>query len=75
MPGHGLSVRKLQNGDYGVCTGPEKGRFGYFPLFRLSNIAAMREALRQLSLQAEQLENQSQWSDGEKGSTPGRGAA
>lgn len=55
--GHGLSIRKLQDGDIGLC----HGSCLTVPLFRSANIGAMREILRQLSLQAEQLENESQW--------------
>jgi len=56
MAGHGLSIHKFANGDVGLCTGVSK-----FPLFTRPNIADMVEVLRQLSNQAVQMQNQSQW--------------
>ena len=62
MAGHGLSIRKLENGDIGLCTGPPPPKmFNDMPLFRRPNIADMIEVLRQLSLQAVQMQARSQW--------------
>lgn len=59
--GHCLVIRKLQAGDIGLCTGNSN-----LALFRAPNIAAMVEILRQLSNQAVQLQNETQWADRER---------
>jgi hypothetical protein len=59
--GHGLVIRKMQAGDVGLCTGNSN-----MALFRVATPAEMVEVLRQLSNQAVQLQNESQWADRER---------
>lgn len=54
MAGHGVYVHRFENGEVGLCTGTLKP----FPLFLRPNITDMVEVLRQMSLQAQQIENQ-----------------
>ncbi len=58
---HGLVLRKMQAGDVAVCTGNSP-----LALFRVKTPAEMVEVLRQLHIQAIELENRSQWEDRER---------
>jgi hypothetical protein len=61
---HGLSIRKMSNGDIGLCSGSTPNLAGdYFPLFRRPSIADMVEVLRQLSNQAHTIQNENQWAE------------
>lgn len=65
--GHGLVIRKMQAGDVGLCSeNVNSPQFRELALFRAPNIAAMVEILRQLSNQAVQLQNETQWADRER---------
>jgi len=63
---HGLVVRKMQAGDVGLCTGNSN-----LALFRAGSISEMVEVLRQLHVQAIELENRSQWERETCGMSPG----
>ncbi len=66
MSNLGLSVRKMSSGDIGLCCPGTPNKAGdLFPLFRVPRIEEMVEILRQLHLQAVQVQNRSQWEENE----------
>ncbi len=66
MAGHGLTIRKMSNGDIGLCCPGTPNKAGdLFPLLRVPKIGEMVEILRQLHLQAVQVQNRSQWEESE----------